>query len=205
MKTNLRVLRDFYKYRAPQMVTFGYNIASSLDPLIFPNLPVAPTALKTLADTLNTALQAKLTGGKIETAAKNTAFAALANALNSDANIVENVVGMNLEMLLTTGYLPVSSSRTSSPLDDTSIMALMNNGTTQALLRLQPIVNAKAYQVQTSLDNGATWVEAELSSQARRIVLTGLVPSKTYAVRARAIGGSTGASSWTLPQSIMST
>ena len=85
------------------------------------------------------------------------------------------------------------------------IVDLMNNGTTQALLRLQPVVNAKAYQVQTSLDNGQTWVEATLSSQARRIVLTGLVPGKTYAVRARAIGGSTGASSWTLPQSIMST
>jgi hypothetical protein len=142
MRANLRVLRNFYQYPAAQMVTFGYNIAASLDPLAFPNLPVAPTVVKTLTDTLNTALQAKLTGGKIETAAKNTAFAALANALNSDANIVENTVGMNLEMPLTTGYLPVSTSRTSSPLDDTSIVALMNNGTTQALLLLQPIINA---------------------------------------------------------------
>jgi Fibronectin type III domain len=187
------------------MVTFGYNIAASLDPLVFLNLPVPPATLKTLTDTLNTALQATLTGGVIETAAKNTAFTALANALNSDANIVENTVGMNLEMLLATGYLPVSTTRSSAPLDDTAIAALMNNGTTQALLRLQPVVNAKAYQVQTSLDGGTTWVEATLSSQARRIVLTGLVPGKTYAVRARAIGGSTGASSWTLSQSIMST
>ena len=205
MRSNLRVLRDFYKYPAPQMVTFGYNIAANLDPLVFLNLPVTPAVLTTLTDTLNTALQATLTGGKIETAAKNTAFDALANALNSDANIVENAVGMNLEMLLTTGYLPVSTSRTSSPLNDTAIAALMNNGTTQVLMRLQPVVNARAYQVQTSLDGGVTWVEATLSSQAQRIVLTGLVPGKTYAVRARAIGGSTGASSWTLSQSIMST
>ena len=200
MRSNLRVLRDFYKYPAAQMVTFGYNIAASLDPIVFLNLPVAPAALKTLTDTLNTALQATLTGG-----AKNTAFAALANALNSDANIVENTVGMNLEMLLATGYLPVSTTRSSVPLNDTSIQALANNGTTQALLRLQPILNAKAYQVQTSKDGGATWVEATLSSQARRIVLVNLVPGTTYAVRARAIGGSTGASNWTQPQSIMST
>jgi len=59
--------------------------------------------------------------------------------------------------------------------------------------------------VQTSTDGGQTWVEALLSSQARRIVLTNLLPGTTYAVRARAIGGSTGASSWTLPSSIMST
>ena len=112
MKTNLRVLRDFYKYRAPQMVTFGYNIASSLDPLIFPNLPVAPTALKTLADTLNTALQAKLTGGEDRDGGQELGLRLRwRTRWNSDANIVENVVGMNLEMLLTTGYLPVSSSR----------------------------------------------------------------------------------------------
>jgi hypothetical protein len=199
------VLRDFYDYPAAQMVTFGYNIAASLDPAIFLNLPVPPATLKTLTDTLNTTLVATLTGGIVETAAKNVAFTALANALNSDANIVENTVGTNLEMLLATGYLPVSTNRSSSPLDDTSIVALMNNGTTQVLLRLLSVVNAKAYQVQTSADGGKTWVEAQLSSQARRIVLTGLVPGTTYAVRARAIGGSTGASSWTLAQSIMST
>jgi len=187
------------------MVTFGYNIAASLDPLVFLNLPVLPLALKGLTDNLNTALQGTLTGGKIETAAKNTAFVALANALNNDANIVENVVGMNLEMLLGTGYLPVSTTRSSAPLNDTSILGLANNGTTQALLRLQPILNARAYQVQTSKDSGVTWVEATLSSQARRIVLVNLVPGTTYAVRARAIGGSTGASNWTQPQSIMST
>jgi Fibronectin type III domain len=205
MRANLKVLRNFYNYPAAQMVTFGYNIAANLDPALFLNLPVPPATLVTLTDTLNTAVQATLAGGRMNTAAKNTAFTALANALNSDANIVENTVGMNLEMLLATGYLPVSTTRSSAPLDDTAIAALMNNGTTQALLRLQPVVNAKAYQVQTSLDGGTTWVEATLSSQARRIVLTGLVPGKTYAVRARAICGSTGASSWTLSQSIMST
>ena len=205
MRANLKVLRDFYSYPAAQLVTFGYNIAASLDPTVFLNLPFPPTALKTLTDDLNTKLVATLTGGKVETAAKAAAFAVLANALNSDANIVENTVGQNLEMLLSTGYLPVSTNRSSSPLDDTAIAALMNNGTTQALLRLQPVVNAKAYQVQTSTDGGQTWVEALLSSQARRIVLTNLLPGTTYAVRARAIGGSTGASSWTLPSSIMST
>ena len=73
------------------------------------------------------------------------------------------------------------------------------------LLRLQAVVNAKTYQVQTSTDGGKTWQEACLSTQARRIVIGGLVPGTTYLVRARAIGGSTGASNWTAPGSIMST
>ncbi len=38
-----------------------------------------------------------------------------------------------------------------------------------------------------------------------RIVISNLVPGTTYLVRARAIGGSTGASNWTSPGSIMST
>jgi Fibronectin type III domain len=111
----------------------------------------------------------------------------------------------DLEMLLATGYLPASTNRTSSPLDDTAITGLFNNGTTQVLLRLQSVVNAKAYQVQTSSDGGKTWVDACVSSQARRIVITGLTAGATYQVRARAIGGSTGASNWTAPGAIMST
>jgi hypothetical protein len=48
-------------------------------------------------------------------------------------------------------------------------------------------------------------VEACIATQARRIVLANLVPGTTYAVRARAIGGSTGASSWCGAMAIMST
>lgn len=67
------------------------------------------------------------------------------------------------------------------------------------------MINAKIYQVQTSADGGKTWQEAGLPSKAQRIVLTGLIPGTNYLVRARAIGGSTGASGWTAPGSIMST
>jgi hypothetical protein len=186
-------------------VTFATNVGASLDPAKFPNLLVAPKDITALAVDLNTKLAATLTGGSVETAAKNKAKLALDNALNADANVVENVVGTDLEMLLATGYLPVSTNRSQSPLDDTAIVSLLNNGTTQVLVQLQTVTNAKTYQVQTSLDGGKTWVEACLSTQARRIVLTNLVPGTTYAVRARAIGGSTGASNWSNTGSIMST
>ena len=208
MKTkpaNLKVLRNFYKYSGPQAVVFAGNIAISLDPAVFVNLPVAPKDLKTLADDLNAKLAATITGGTVATAAKDKAFDALTDSLNSDANIVENVVGTDLELLLSTGYLPVNTNRTQSPLDDTAIVSLLNNGTTQALLQLLPVRNAKSFQIQSSTDGGKTWIEAGISTQARRFVLANLVPGTTYAVRARAIGGSTGASSWTGPSFIMST
>ena len=205
MRASLKVLRNFYKYSGPQLVIFGTNVSVNLDPVKFPNLPVAPTDIKTKADVLNTALAATITGGKVETAAKDTAFKALAGALDSDADAVQMVVGMDMEMLLGTGYLPASTNRTSSPLDDTAIMSLLNNGTAQALLLLAPVRNARTYQVQTSVDGGKTWLDWCISPQARRIVLSNLVPGTTYEVRARAIGGSTGASNWTGPSFIMST
>jgi hypothetical protein len=102
-------------------------------------------------------------------------------------------------------YLPASTNHTSSPLDDTAINGLFNNGTTQVLLRLQAVVNAKSYQVQISLDGGKTWVDSIVSPKANRIVIANLTPGTTYLVRARAIGGSTGASNWTAPGSIMCT
>jgi hypothetical protein len=203
-QAKFKVLRNFYKYPAAQLVTFGTNVSVNLDPLQFPNLTVAPKDIKTLADDLNTKLAATITGGTVETAAKNTAFTTLADALNEDADTVEKL-STSLEMLLNTGYLPASTNRASSPLDDTAIVSLLNNGTTQVLLQLAPVVNAKTYQVQASVDGGKTWAEACLSTQARRIVLTNLTPGITYAVRARAIGGSTGASNWTSPAAIMAT
>ena len=205
MRANLSILRDFYGYSPERLAIFGNNIATNLDPVKFPNLPVPPATIKTLTTVLADAQAATITGGSPTFAARDNAFAALTAALDSNADNVETVVKDNMEMLLATGYLPVSTNRTSSPLDDTSILGLFNNGTTQVLLRLQPVVNAKVYQVQTSVDGGKTWSEAGLPTKAQRIVIPNLVPGTTYLVRARAIGGSTGGSNWTAPGSIMST
>ena len=166
MKAQLKVLRNFYKYSAANIVPFGYNVGASLDPVVFPNLKVAPKDITALTDTLSDKLAAMQTGGKVETAAKQKAFEALTDALNADANVVEDTVGTDLEMLLATGYLPASTNRSSSPLDDTSIVSLLNNGTTQALLRLEPVTNAKTYQVQVCADGGKTWLEWCMSTQA---------------------------------------
>ena len=206
MRSNLGILRNFYQYKPDHLVIFGTNVGTNLDPVKFPNLPVSPATLKTLTTDLAAKQAATITGGSPSFAARDTAFDALTAALDTNADYVESVVKDNMEMLLATGYLPVSYNRTSSPLDDTAILGLLNNGTTQVLLQLQPVRNANVYQVETSADGGKTWVEACLpSSQARRILLANLVPGTTYLVRARAVGGSTGASNWTATGSIMST
>jgi hypothetical protein len=115
MRASLKVLRNFYDYPGAQLVTFGTNVSVNLDPVKFPNLKFTPQEIKTLADALNTAVAATITGGSVETAAKDKAFAALAGALDADADVVEMVVGMDMEMLLATGYLPASTTARRRP------------------------------------------------------------------------------------------
>jgi len=205
MKTIHAILRDFYEYSASQIATFGLNVGTRLDPVKFKGLPVDPKDIVIQANDLNAKQAATLVGGPMETAARNKAFQLLASSLDLDANIVEVVAGNDLELILSTGYLPASTNHSSSPLDPTAIAGLSNNGSGSVLLRLEPVANAKSYQVQLSADAGKTWTEAGIYTQARRVVLNGLTPGATYHVRARAIGGSTGVSDWTGAASIICT
>jgi hypothetical protein len=90
-------------------------------------------------------------------------------------------------------------------LDQPVILQLDNLASTQLLLRLTPITNAKSYQVQTNTNGNGTWAEAGIYTQARRIALTNLTPGTIYSVRARAIGGSTGSSDWSIAAAHMAT
>jgi hypothetical protein len=205
MEQNFRVSRVFKTYSDSDLEVFGNNVASNLDAKKFPNLPVSPSDIGELTGEFSTALAATISGGPKETAVKDKARKALLEALNQDANIVEVVAKHDLELLLTSGYQPASTNRASVPLDPPAVAGLENLASTQVLLRLVAVTNAKSYQVQLSADSGKTWQEACISPQARRIVLTNLTPGTTYVVRARAIGGSTGASDWVTSGPIMAT
>ena len=123
---------------------------------------------------------------------------AVVDALRKDAS-------HDLEMLLSSGYLPASTNRASAPLDQPVIVTLDNAGVTKLLLRLTPVLNAKSYQVPTNTNGNGTWQEAGIFAQARRITLEGLTSGTTYSVRARAVGGTTGYSDWSIPASHMAT
>ncbi|HZQ47067.1 MAG TPA: fibronectin type III domain-containing protein [Verrucomicrobiae bacterium] len=54
---------------------------------------------------------------------------------------------------------------------------------------------AAAYEIQTSTDNGVTWVHAATPTKTH-FQLTGLTPGQLYQIRVRAVGGSTGYGDW---------
>jgi hypothetical protein len=69
-----------------------------------------------------------------------------------DANYVEIQSDNDLETLLSSGFDVVSTNRAQAPLDQLVILEISNLATTQLLIRLQFILNAKSYQVQACHD-----------------------------------------------------
>jgi hypothetical protein len=72
---------------------------------------------------------------------------------------------------------------------------VLNEQPAQLTLRLTPILNAYAYEVQVRKGTG-DWKSAGMFTAARRIVLGGPTSGASYGIQARAIGDSTGSSGW---------
>ena len=172
----------------------------------FPALPVKLADFTDLFTAFQTAVtnMGKNTNQQL-TALRDEAREALLDAARKNGACVQSVALNSLSTLLSSGYKNVPTQSPSSPLDIPTILSVTNNGTTQVMLRLSRVDNAKSYQIQFSTDNGKTWTLAGAYPKARSIVLTGLVPGTTYMIQAQAIGGSTGQSGWSNPVSIMST
>jgi hypothetical protein len=207
MKSRFRVSNAYTTLSDNNLIAFIQVLITCLTGnAAFPTLPVK------LADfsALLTAFQTTVTGmGQNNnpqlTALRDEAREALLDATRKIASYVQSVALNCLSMLLSSGFQNVPVQSPSSPLDTPTILSATNGGTTQVVLRLSPVANAKSYQIQSSTDNGKTWTLSGAYPQARRIVLAGLVPGTTYMIQAQAIGGSTGLSNWSTPVSIMST
>jgi len=216
MQINYRVSLAFDKYSDADLDEFTSNIIACLTGnAAFPNPPVPPALLTALADvpvsdltSLQSVFQktiaAAAQGGKQETALKDEAREPLVYSLRNDAAYVQSLASQSLSTLLSSGYAANSINRAQSPLDTPVIVLADNLGTTKVLLRLQPVVNAKSYDVRVSMAANV-WADMGTFTQARRIVVEKLTPGTTYTFQVRAVGGSTGYSDWSTPVSIMAT
>jgi hypothetical protein len=98
--------------------------------------------------------------------------------------------------VLSSGFdLAVWNTR-QTPLATPVLVRLDNSVSTQLTLKMRAVANAKAYEVQFSADGGQTWQGLGIYPHTQGIVMTGLTPGKVYAMRIRAIGGSTRYSGW---------
>jgi len=172
----------------------------------FTKLPVSLADLQLLLQALQDANNNYNAGGGPELLAlRDEAQQALIVALRKTAAYVQSESVESLSKMLSSGFQNVPPPAASGPLAAPNILKVMNNGTTQVVLRLSPVANANSYEIQWTTDGGKTWVSGGISSQARRVVVTKLIPGTVYTFQARALGGSTGASIWSNPVSIMAT
>ena len=203
MQTNYRVNLSFATYAGADLDNFTTIVSTALDGnASFPLLPLTLAALGSLQTTFHDALAAMAQGGRQATAEKNAARDALVTALRAIAAYVQVVAAQDLAMLLSSGFLSNSTTRTRLPLITPNIVQIDNGMSTELVLRLTPVENARAYEIQVK--TGTTdWQPAGISTNSRGVVITGLTPGLIYTVQVRAIGGSTGYSDWSDPVSHM--
>jgi hypothetical protein len=204
MGINYQVNRGFTKYSDSALNEFTEKVIASLTGnASFPAPPVTLAALGALQSAFANTLAAAAPGGIHLTAAKNAARAALVNALRRVAAYIQSIAGQDVVMLLSSGFNANNLNRAPSPLDTPAIAGIKNEMSTQLVLRVRPLRNARTYQVRVGVNTGANWTYTMDSTQARRIVLGGLTPGSTYTVQVRGVGGSLGYSDWSDPVSHM--
>jgi hypothetical protein len=118
------------------------------------------------------------------TAVENAARAALVTALRTEAAYVQTIASQDIAMLLSSGFLANSTSKTRTPLGTPGILRIDSGMSTQLNVRLQPVTNARAYEVQVKNGTGG-WLPAGIFTRARDIIVDGLTPGNTYTVQAR--------------------
>ena len=87
--------------------------------------------------------------------------------------------------LLSSGYSEASRNRAQTQLVKPTILKVLNEISGQLTMRVSPVANARNYQAQIQVGDGA-WQEAGFFTQARRMVLTNLTPGTIYNMRVRA-------------------
>jgi hypothetical protein len=213
--TNTKLSRVSLNYKtlpATMVVPFmGWTIKCLTGNIAFPDLPVPlvpavppdptkPVDLTTRMLALQAANKDAVGGGTAQTAARDAALEFAFEGLDANAFHVQTIARTNLPLLLTSGYQAVSTNRGQVPLVTPTITGIDNDVSTQLDVHLTPVPNAVGYEVQICTGTAA-WTTAMFSTQARTITLTGLTTGTVQQVRARALGGSTGQSDWSMPGS----
>jgi hypothetical protein len=204
---NFRIYIGFTRASDNDVCNLALDVSAALTGhLIFDAPPVAPALLTTLEGAFAADMTAARKFGTDRTLAKNISRQATLDALVKDALYCQGTARHDLNTLLTSGYEVVSNNRTPGPLDTPQIVSIDNSVSGQLTVRGGAVLNGRIYQLQFSLDNGATWTNANVNyTSASRMLFTPTTPGKTYLLQINALGGSTGQSAWSNPMGVMAT
>jgi hypothetical protein len=147
------------------------------------------------------AITAMVQGGTQSTADKNNKRDALIALFRKEAKYVEMTSDNDLPTMLSSGFQINDTNHAQLPLDTPQIVGIDNEMSGQLVVRALGVDNAHAYEVQVK--NGGGWTPAGIFTQSRKMIVQGLTPGQVYSAQVRAVGGSTGYSDWSDPQSHM--
>ena len=198
-----RVSLKFAKFGKFKLSMFAGSVVVALtDNPAFPDLPVSVTDLKAACDDYGACVSTGLGGGTLAIAAQSAARTRLVGLLRDEAHYVQIVAKESLPMLLSSGFTAIDRNSAQKPLITPFIRNVLRERSEQLRLILKPVPNARLYQVQLKVGDG-DWQDGGIHSQARKLIITGLVPGTVYQFRVRALGGSTRYSAWSSSTSCM--
>ena len=206
IKKTLRLSLAFARYNKDLLNCFALLVLVCLknNPL-FPKPPVSLADLAALQTAYQAAMSAATLGGPADRAAFREARGALVAALRRIAAYIHSLGLTKESEVLSSGFdLAVWDTR-QKPLLTPVLVRLDNSVSTQLSLKMRAVANARVYEVQFSADGGQTWQDLGIFQHTKGIMLAGLTPGKVYALRVRAVGGSTRYSGWSTAISCMAT
>jgi hypothetical protein len=171
---------------------------------LFPNLPIAYTALVALVTDYQTKLAASAVGGQVDTAAFQEARDAVVAALRQIAGYITSLGLTNASDVLSSGFdIILPGKNPQQPLAQ-PVFALDNSAPGQLGVSLPAVPNAKAYHVQYAIGNGPM-IDLGIFPNTKNIVIPGTTAGTLYSARIQGIGGSTQYSAWSAVMTLMST
>ena len=203
--TPLKVALGFARLPDSELSAFSETVVTKMT-----NNPGYVTPLVPLPDltagknTFDAAIVAAAQGGTQLTAAKNAARAALIELLRAQAAYVQSLAQYDQTLLLSSGFWNTSTERTRKPLPKPAITNIDNFASTQLLLKVSPLDNARAYEARVRVGT-QPWQNVGVFTKARGMLLPDLIPGTMYDIQVRGVGGSLGYSDWSDPVSRMAT
>lgn len=192
----IRISLAFAQSPDPDLDEFATNVILKMSGnAAFASPPIPMSTLSTQQLAFHFDLSNMTQGGTQATALKIAARTALLTTLRTLAAYIESIPGITEATALTSGFKIIAQNRTPVTVVAPVISGVVNAGTGQLLVSLNPVNGAKGYEVEVSSQPGV-WVRGGLFSSTRNMVVSGLTPGTMYALRARTLGPNNQLSNW---------
>jgi hypothetical protein len=179
------------------------NVLAKMDKNInFTTPDPALTVIDTALEAFKTAMTAKNQGGKAATIARDNARAALILLLRQLIIYIEKTAQGDPIILLSSGFDITSSDRAPVVLVKPAIQGIDFGSPGSVVLHCGSMNGATFLKAQYRIAGGA-WIDGPTSTQARNIIIPGLVSGTMYDFRVQAGAGNNNFSDWSDPVSHM--